>query len=238
MQDVKNWLNEGGSYATGVSLFLLYCPEDDDMRELFTDEGETDFKRKALKTELQRLLRQGTSIQSSPAEEKKDTQGAAGTGMIGTNEVTQKSLGRWSHPDTMDEIERKLHDEWKPLYLEMCFLQDTIYDVAIAGKTDSYKRDNAGRMAHRILDLSKQCQRLYRRRDEYFTSGKVEEPKPAANDYAVDPIIAVKKMANVERYVREMKKRLKNNPGDATAKELLDKHQAALDHYKALLKIQ
>jgi regulator of replication initiation timing len=151
--------------------------------------------------------------------------------------VTTKSPGRWSHPSKMDQVEKELHDAWHPLFLEKCHLQNIIYDLANEGKTNREKCIQAGQMAHRILDLSKQCRSFYKKRDTYFTTGQAPMVDAAAEQYAVDPVVALKKLANAERYVRQMKNNLEKNPDDENSKRLLAKWQAAVDHYKEFLKL-
>jgi hypothetical protein len=244
MEAIKQWINDGGTYQEGVQLFLQFS-DDQGMCELFTAEMETEFKRKTLKRELMQLLNQKSAVCYDghdentgpvhiPADEKLLPAGSAGGSPVASEKMTKRSPktpGRWSAVDQMDPQEKQLHDQWHPIFLEMTHMQSTIYDVALAGKTDKAKQDEACRMAHRILDLARQCKRIYHSRDEYFKTGQVWVD-PNLDGYAVDPITAWKKLQNAERYVRQMKNNLAKNPGDELSKQNLAKHQAAVDHYK------
>lgn len=247
METIRTWLNDGGTYQAGVDLLLQHT-QDPGLHELFTQEMETDFKRKLLRQELLQVLKSNAQPAKPPntgpakvseAATAAQVPATGGPGLA-SEKLSKKSPGRWSHPSQMDQIEKDLHDTWHPLFLEMCHLQNTIYDVAKAGTKpstthphclqDPAKKKEAQKMAFRILDLARQCKQLYIQRDQYLYTGAV--PVDDSEQYAVDPAIAWKEMQNAERYVRQMKRNLAKNPDDENSKRLLAKHQAAVDHYK------
>ena len=236
METIRTWLNDGGTYQDGVQLLLQHS-QDPGLHELFTQEMETEFKRKLLRQELLQLLKNNSQpvdhsnagqMQVSKVLNVQPVAGTGGPGLASEN-LSKKSPGRWSHPSKMDEIEKALHDTWEPLFLEMCHLQTSIYDVAKLGIKQPAKKDEAAKMAFRILDLAKQCKQLYKQRDDYFVTNQAPV---AAPQYAIDPVVAWKEFKNAERYCRQMNANLKKNPDDENSKQLLAKHQAAVDHYK------
>ncbi|RYE02393.1 MAG: hypothetical protein EOP50_00185 [Sphingobacteriales bacterium] len=131
-------------------------------------------------------------------------------GLTGTVKKLQehaKAKHRNGWPIELDATLQALHDQWKPLFTERMMLMNTIYDVAKAGRTDTEKRLEAGRMAHRILALREQCIALYEQRDHYLEHGKLPAD-PVPEGVATDPRQFPKKLANHERYRREYKAKL------------------------------
>src|SRR5437763_1793794 len=95
--------------------------------------------------------------QQPTAAEKQQATGGQGAGQpVASQLVTEKSQktpGRWSHPDDQDPVEKSLFTSWHPLFLERANLQSRILDVARQGQKDPEKKVEAGQMAHRILHL-------------------------------------------------------------------------------------
>jgi hypothetical protein len=247
MEEIKNWLNSGGTYSEGVAIFCRHST-DKKLIQLFTTEMVTEFKKQKLKTAMKDLFRSLPAarvdqkpVQQPVSAEKQGKMISPGAGQpVASPKVTkmsQKTPGRWSHPDDQDTVEKSLFDIWQPLFLEKTNLQSRILDIAKQGTKDPAKKDEAGQMAHRILNLARQIRKIYTQRDEYFATGSVPvDEKPSARQYAIDPVIAHKEWKNAERYVRTMKNKLKKNPADQSAIELLAYHQAAVDHYKEFFK--
>src|SRR6185436_9263303 len=78
----------------------------------------------------------------------------------------QKPEKRW--PEKIeDPVLTALKAQWKPLFAEMMSLTSRIYDVAKAGLHDEQQKREAGKMAHRILDLDDECEEIYIKRDHY-----------------------------------------------------------------------
>lgn len=260
---IKDWLNNGGTYAEGVEL-LLQATTDQSLHELFA-EAESDFKRKLLKEELKALVMASPALINQPVidqvinqenviqdlQDENDTKDETIQELqevidMKDNQIQQleqtkpvhiKTPGRWSHPDHRDETEKSLHDEWHPLFLEMQHHRNTIYEVAKAGAVYPEKKTEACHKAQAIIKLSKQCREIYKKRDHYFKHGVLPYEAPPLEQYAVDPIAAVKDLENRKRYVRTMKANLAKNPDDQNSQQLLARHRAAVDHYKKLLNI-
>ena len=140
-------------------------------------------------------------------------------------------------PEQMDATLAALKEKWKPLFAELMYLSSSIYEVALQGKTDPAKKQEAGKMAHRIIDLDEECDAIYLKRQHYLTYKTLpEEKKPI--ELVVDVKKIPKALANSERYVRDYKNKLKKNPADVFAAEKLKQYEWAVGEYKKQLNIE
>lgn len=239
MDDITKWLNERGTYHQGVALLLKHQPGHR-LADLFTQEQQSDFKAKKLHQALLQLATQQPAAAIVPAAPPAATAGPdpAAPGSTATEHTPARIPGQWSHPDARDAVENRLHGQWHPLFLERANLQSRIYEVAKAGTTNRKKRDEACRMAHRILDLERSIKRIYQQRDQYLVTGQEPAADPDAVQYAQDPILAAKDLENRRKYVRTFRTKLKSNPDDTKAQQLLQQHLAAVEHYERFFKIR
>lgn len=255
MDAIRNWLNSGRDYHAGVQLYVEHGAHGL-LKKLFTAEGFSEFKQQQLEKALAGLIQTpGIEVpQDSPTIPQTQTapqgQKAAEIAPINTTEadvdlinegnISERRKG-WSNP--MDAAEQTLFDKWKPLYSEMLDLQARLEEVARAGQQDPTKKDDAGRMALRIIDLDKQCDKLYAQRDLYLQTGKLMEDgyndKPL--ELAVDPVKWPLKLQNHQRYLREYKGK-RENESDPAKQQKLDEniaHQERMvSEYKKLLKLE
>lgn len=215
MEEIRSWVNGERKYTEGVELYVKYG-KDQQLKRLFTIEAESDFKRKKLLDALQQLLKVPTVPKTQLAP-------------VVAIQKTFDNPSKW--PAKMDEVVNALFQQWKPMFAERNDLFIRLFTPARAGF-----EAEAGRIAHRILDLDDEIDLLYEKRDQYLEHGTlVEEKKPKT--WVVDPIKQAVKLKNHERYAREFKAKLKKDPANVKAAAKLKEHEEAIEFYKQQLKI-
>jgi len=140
-------------------------------------------------------------------------------------------------PAEMDAAIQGLYDQWLPMFKERKDLQARILDVALAGEADPEKEEEAGAMAHQIVALRKECQKIYRTRDYYLEHKKLPEEAPLPN-LVTDPKKHPKSLANHQRYLRDYKAKFAKATTDEERQRLAKNialQQQYVDHYKKLL---
>jgi hypothetical protein len=141
----------------------------------------------------------------------------------------------WGHREQMDPVVLALWNQWKPLFSEMNGLQSRLHDVALKGQTDPAAKQEAHQMAKRILSLDRQCDDLYFKRDTYRTTGTLPTDKRKADDLETDPKKWPTALANAQRYVREYRKKAKDEPTNENTAQQLQKWIDRVEHYKTKL---
>ena len=222
MDDIKQWLNGGGSWDAGVELVLKYC-KNPLLRQVFM-EGHTPYKAERLRKTLLEIVATGVVV--------KKVQDTAKQTVLQI--VTQAPKG-WGPVESMDPVIKALYLQWKPLFLQMNDLQSRLYDVAKRGLTDKAAKMEAGEMAHRILDLDDQCDDFYQKRDHYRATGALPAQTQGPDDLVVDPKKWPTALANAQRYVRDYRKKVETNPKDEKSAQQLAKWQQRVLHYQKLL---
>lgn len=221
MDAIREWLKSTQNYDAGAKLYLMYG-KDHALRRIFS-EPASDFKKRKLVEALKGLLSKKVAVENIVQQTK-------------TVAIERIAGADRKWPDELDNTLAALQLQWKPLFSEMMHLSSTIYDVALAGKTDSAKEAEAGRMAHRICDLDDQCDAIYAQRDFYREHKKLpEEKKPI--ELVVDPKKIPLAMANATRYVRDYKNKLRKDPANVHAAQQLEKYEWAVAEYKRILNI-
>ena len=222
MDEIRAWLNDPQrKYKDGARLYLVHG-KDHSLRRVFM-EAESPFKFKKLHEALRGLLTQKKQVIEKVVAAKE----------VAIEHIS-KSERRW--PDNMDPVLKALHTKWKPVFAEMMSLTSRIYEVALQGKTDPAMKEEAGRMAHRILDLDDECDAIYVKRDHYQKYGRLpEDVRPI--ELVVDPLKMPLALLNSRRYVREYKSKLKKEPDNVNYAKMLEKHQWAVEQYEQKLKL-
>lgn len=185
MEAIKDWLNGNRHYATGVALYLQYG-KDVKLRNLFNEPIKTAFKEKKL-VEVLLQLYSGTV----KAVAVKQT----------TTEKYLTTHKTWQ-PGT-DAILNALREQWRPLYGLRSNLKARIHDVALAGNTDTVKRQEAAQMAAEIISISKQINKIYAKKSYYEQHGKLPL-EPVETDGIGDAATAYLLKKNAERYLRRL----------------------------------
>jgi hypothetical protein len=198
---------------------------------LFNEEKQSQFKETKLASALNDLLLSGMSSAGLLPGAK------ISGGMVKKPEVKPEKIAKNKWPDQCDEILSSLKHRWRELYGEMTNLQARVGDLARAGVTDPNKKQEAGRMALRILDLDEACDEIYSKKDYYIEHGKLPLEAPPI-EISLDPALWYKKLHNHQRYCRQFRKDLENYPGNTDKVDLLKKHEWAVSQYKKLLKME
>lgn len=227
MDDIKQWLNGPGNWEQGVDLVLKYS-QDKILRAAML-EGKTEYKEQRLRIVLAAILQSGTTNNVVREEAKKTVlQQQVAEQMTSSGKQVFKG---WGPLEEMDPVVAALFKEWKPLFLEMNALQSRLHDTAKAGLTDGAKKEEAGRMAHRILDLDDRCTDIYHKRDTYRKSGALPQNITLTDDLVTDPKKWPTALQNAKRYVRDYKLKVKNNPTNAQAAQGLKKWEDRVKYY-------
>lgn len=221
--EIQQWLNGDRNYENGAKLYLKHG-KDKLLHKVFA-EPASDFKKKRLHEALLGLYRGDKKIEVEIEDSKEIVL-----------ERTISAEKRW--PEERDEVLAALHAKWKPLFAEMMHLCTTILDVARAGEKDESKKKEAGKMAHRILDLDDRCDAIYDQRDHYIKHGQLPAEEKQMDDVVVDPKKIPIALQNAERYVREYKIRVKNNPTNEKFAAQLKKWEGRIAIYKKELNIE
>lgn len=222
MESIKLWFNGTRDYQEGVDLYTKFGT-DQGLRKLLTMEGETPFKKKRLLEALEALI--------SEAKEKPpvDTSKAPKAPPRAKDEVTPEKS--WSK--VRDEVEQSLYLKWKPVYLEMVNLCSRLDEVARAGQKDPNKKEEAGRMALRILELEQQCDSFYRSREYYHENKNLPQIEEPYQDFPVDPALAFKAFQNAQKYARDYRAKLRKYPDNPNYAAQLRKWESAVQAYKS-----
>ncbi len=230
MDDIRNWFNSKKNYSEGVVLYLKYG-SDPMLIRLFQEEKQTIFKANKLASALEDILKgcvkqakQIINVDSKPSDK------------VIKPDVSPKSF-KSGWPEECDEILQTLRTRWREKYSEMTQLQVKVGDLAREGRTDPNKKEEAGRMALKILDLDEECDAIYHDRDFYIEHKKLPVETPPI-EISLDPALWYKKLHNHQRYLRQFRKDLLKEPGNTDKAELLQKHEYAVKEYKKLLKME
>lgn len=214
---LRNWLNGGRNYQDGVRLYLSYG-NNQLLKDLFTKEHETDFKRQRLVKEIKILLQPDKIVvQQTPFEKESGSE----------SQFVCHLHNRWPDDPVSDPVLKVLKDQWRIYYSEMMNLSHRLFDI-----TSDIER---GKCAHRILELDVLCDELYNKRDYYSIHKLLPDQKKA--DVVTDPNRWPLKLMNAERYVREYRIRCKAEPGNEKFALKLKYYQDAVLAYKELLKM-
>jgi hypothetical protein len=223
MDLLKQWLNGPRLYADGVDLFVSHS-RDKKLNALFRNEAETEYKRKRLVLEIEKLISKASTdpVQQYPQQPKQILQSG------------------WPARPIADPVIAALYEQWKPLYDEMLNLQARIYDVAVIGMDNDLKHLEAGTMAHRICDLDDLCDEIYSKRDYYYANGKLPAVE-ATRKLITDPTKWASELENLKRYERRYVDLLQKHPQHRLAAKRatqLVKVREDILLYKKLLKIE
>jgi hypothetical protein len=221
MDDIKQWLNSKQDYDAGATLYLLHGT-DANLKRIFR-EPASPFKKQKLLEALKGMLIKNLKSEIVNLKSKEEAK-------------TNLTVSDRKWPEQKDEVLTALHLQWKPLFAEMMNLTSRIYDIALAGKKDPAMQQEAGRMAHRILDLDDMCDDIYKKRDNYIKNGSL--PQDFIPDHpVVDPVKWPVALANATRYIRDYKNKLKKDPANENAAKKIKYYEAEKKYYEDKLKV-
>lgn len=230
MEAIRIWFNGKRNYKTGVKLYTIYG-SDLLLKRSFL-EPETEFKRKRLEEELEKLIRPATPGRAASAA-------PVGKPVIRVQlqpapQTPQDSVKKYLWSENPDDVERSIHGRWKPLFVEMMDLVSRVGETSRSGEQFPGMAAEAGRMALRILDLDDQLEDIYAERKHYLEHGRLMEKHPYGEP-CLDPTLIPAKLQNHQRYLREQKGKLEKNPDNTETALLVKKHEWFVTYYKKAL---
>jgi hypothetical protein len=231
MDDIKAWLCSSKSYESGVQLYLKYG-SNPTLRALFTTEEQSAFKAKKLLQVLTDLHDQW----QQPA-----SQAAIISNQSKPNAARATAYRGWPNPIT-DPVIQALHDQWKPMYIQLMNLQARAYEVALlAQRGDPNKKLEACQVVHKILDLDDQLESIYHQRDQYILHGQLPGAITKVVELVGDPVRWATELEKAKRYVRRYKAKLKTTAGTSKNAvhwaELLQQYESQVMDYSKKLKL-
>lgn len=225
MEAIRIWLNGKRNFDAGAKLYELYG-DNKLLKKLFAERPVSKYKEDTLTNELQKLLSKKADVKEKAViQEKKKI-----------DRVQQEKQPDHGWSKNMDEVEAALHAQWKPLFAEMMDRCSRMEDLAIAGRTNKQKKAESCRNVLRILRLEKMCDDLYEQRDNYKADGTLPVKKDEG-EFCIDPLLMPLKLQNAQKYVRDNKAKLRNDPSNIHAAEQIKKWQRHVDHYKKELNL-
>jgi hypothetical protein len=216
MEALRKWLNGERTYQVGVKLYLIYS-KDQSLKELFTQEHETTYKRDRLVQEIKKLLQ--------PLREEDSVSCDKSASLVTHNIISE---GVWPSDPVSDPVLKALKSQWRILFSEMMNLSHRLFDIV-----SDIER---GQCAHRILDLDDLCDEIYLKRD-YYLLNKVL-PDQQDPEVITDPVKWPMKLKNAERYVRDYTLKCNADPDNEKYAAKLKYYTAVVISYKRLLKIE
>lgn len=218
VEEIRQWINGPRDYDQGAKLYLQHGHDHALRRAL--SEPASEFKKKMLLAAMKSLL-------TKTVKTEKEIE-------VTRTVAIQRTSAERSWPEVKDPTLEALHLKWKPLFAEMMSLAARIYDVALAGRKDPDKKIEAGRMAHRILDLDDRCDEIYRRRDHYLEQGVLPD-QDEAGELVVDPLKIPVALENAKRYVRYYKNKLTKDPANENAAQKIKQYEGIVSQYQKML---
>lgn len=201
---LKAWLSHK-DYLEGVRLYLKFG-QDHKLKQLFTSEKETPFKKQRLEKAIRDLLN------AAPIHTNKTTTVPA---------PIQPVSKSWTAESCKDDLEKAIREDWLQQFKTM---QDLRSQLMLIG-TDQER----GEVAHKILDLDEQCDKLLAKRDYYREHGALPSEEPV--ELITDPLAMVKRMTLLDRYIRRERQNMRNNPANHNAAGRLQKFIKEYNEY-------
>lgn len=201
MDAIPDWL-QSKDYIEGVRLYLE-LGSDPRLKALFTQEAKTDYKAKRLERALRDLM-------DKPADK---------TPPVFVKEFV-KPDDQW--PDDADDVLKALKADGIRKFKEMQDMRSQLMGLP----NDEARCE----MAHAILRLDDEITLIWQKRDYYKAHGRLpSEPKEV--ELVGDPHLAMKRMTNLQRYIRREAQALKKDPGNAAAAARRLKFIKEYNHY-------
>lgn len=198
---IIRWLNGKRNYTVGTLLYQQFG-SNDDKKKLFSA-GKNAISEAALLKALQLLLEEKEIIIPAAVQQQFDPM-----------------------PDGDDAVMKSFKDAWMPFYTEMNLKRHRL---------DQYLEDTSrqaeierAKMAKDILHLEQQCMAIWAKRDFYVKHGHLPG-KSIESEVIVDEFEAAKTIERTKTYIRQYRKKCKDEPGN-------NNHAAKLLQYQNQLK--
>lgn len=177
MKLIIKWLSGTKNFHIGV---VLYNQFGNDARLKKYFEGLPDsIKQKKLEAELSELLKKPKAILATP--------------LVNTELDAM--------PPSPDPVLEALRNEWHPLYQRMNYLRHEL-DRFEGNKPEAIAMRKP--IAFEILQIEKQCMKIWTRRDHYLEYGSLPEVKPNLDPLPEDPV-------ELGRMIETLKKNIRRN---------------------------
>jgi len=217
---IADWLNSGKNYDIGVALYKAHGG-DVDLKRMF-DQGFSDYRVKRLEKELR-------IIKKSFIADKALSVAAVAVGIKAEPETIVVAVKQKVLPENAIKPEQDPYrDEWMPIYQQMNYLRHHLRSA----ETDELR----GRMAFEILDLERQCMRIWYRR-RYWLKYKEHLPE----EYQVQQPTSDKNemhrlLCNARANLSKAVSKLSKNPEDSKLIARTDKWKQAVKEIEEKLK--
>jgi hypothetical protein len=202
---IKDWLNSSKDYTLGTALYNVHS-SNDAMKRMFA-QGASPYRLQRLidaMKELSKVLEDNPTIAIAEAPKYEPVN-------VQTIQLPENAV-----PQELD----KYRPEWLPLFMERNHLRARLRDTA-----DEYER---GRMAHRILELHDQCEKIWERRDFELRTGEPMPLEEKKREPVTDPKKLHRHVLNLRSYITKTKNKLKTHPENANASKRLAQLESEL----------
>jgi hypothetical protein len=211
MELIKDWLSGSRPYVIGARLYEMYG-DNDLLKKMFSAETVTDYKKKRLATELQKI------IDDSPTQE----QPAGSTGQP-VPVPTTKHARAWRKEDNKNDIELSLWEEYRIIHKQMDDLRSQLLLIP-----NDQERKTA---ALKILRLDDQLDEIISNRNYYLNHGTLPNQQTVQLHYLTDALLIGTRVENLRRYIRREKNALSKNPQNISAAKRKAEFVDEINHY-------
>jgi hypothetical protein len=195
---IKQWLIGDRDYNLGVALYAAHGGEER-MNKMFA-QGFSDYRQQKLieaMIELEKTIASPLPIISPPK--------------FKPVVVSEVQLPEERVPEEKDPY----RSEWLPLFMERNHLRARLKD---------FPNDiDRGSAAFKILELQRQCEAIWQKRDYFLRTGQ-HMPPPTAGDIVTDPSKLQSSLLNIRSNISKAKKILEEDPGNTRASTRLQKY--------------
>ena len=212
VNSISEWLNSGRNYYEGLALYEVYG-QDALLLRVFR-QGHSTYRAGRL-LEAMRELKNFAQRETPAAPAKKEVL------------VTEIEMPESAVEETKDTYRA----EWLPLYIEMNSLRHMLLQAP-----DDKER---GVMAHKVLALERQCERIWSRRDYMIKNGTELKEEAPASDVVTDKNLVFKSIVNTRSNIAKARKAIdsaKTPIKKTEAKERLARHTARLGELTKMMK--
>lgn len=212
MTTIRDWLNSGRNYDVGVAIYHAHGV-DDDLKVMFA-QGHSEYRMKRL-IEALRAIKDAAPALPPVETEPEPIVVAVKEEVLPENQVKPE--------------EDPYRKEWVPLYQRMNYLRHNLRNA----KDD----EERGVMAHEILDLERQCMRIWYRRD-YFLKYKEHLPEVTVEEATItDRNELHRQLCNIRSNLAKTRKKLTLNPEDAKLIDRKKRFEAEVKRIETMLNL-
>lgn len=205
-QLILRWLNGRRNYTVGKLLYDQYG-SNEDKKALFST-GKTPLTDGELLTALQNLLTEDELPVAKEVDQPFEQM-----------------------PDDKDAVLAAIKAEWLPHYTEMNYKRHQLDPLLSIDTPDAELR--RALLAKDILMLEQKCQTIWAKRDYYLQHKKLPGIS-TDKEVVVADFKAARRIESVKTYIRQYRKKVKDNPADARAVMHLNRFNNELEQLQQL----